>query len=107
MKVGIMKKILVLAAMFMSMTALSAHADNQVMGFIYKEATEPGGGSGSVAVSRVGCSTAKSVFGLVAFGDCSIQSAMKKGKITNLSHYDIFTQNILGFKTVTTKAYGQ
>lgn len=101
-----MKKIL---ATLVLMTALcsSAFANEAINGFIFKEAMQPGGGSGSVAASKVGVAQCKSYFSIVAVGDCSLTTAMKKGKITNLSHYDEEVLNILGFKTVKVKAYGQ
>ncbi|MDD3594517.1 MAG: TRL domain-containing protein [Candidatus Gastranaerophilales bacterium] len=91
----------------LSMTmALNANAEG-VIGLIFKEATEAGGGASPIVATKVGSATAKSYFGIVALGDASITAAMKDGKIRSLSHYDIETLNILGFKKVTTKAYGQ
>lgn len=104
-----MKKLLAILAfgvvISMSM-ALNANAEG-VVGIIFKEASEAGGGASSVVATKVGTSTAKSYFGIVALGDASITAAMREGKIKSLSHYDVETLNILGFKKVTTKAYGQ
>lgn len=104
-----MKKFLGLAAcavFLMGAAQLSASAD-QVTGFVFKEAKEAVGGSGSVAPAKMGCSSCVSYFGIVALGDCSIRTAMKNGGINNLSHYDSEIVNILGYKKVKIKAYGQ
>lgn len=101
-----MKKLLTLAVISMSLTALSASAEG-VTGFVFKDAVEAGTGSSSVAATRVGVATSKSYFGIVALGNSSITAAMKNGKICSLAYYDIATKNILGYKEVTTRAYGQ
>lgn len=104
-----MKKILsalFVSAVVLTMAATSAQAE-EVYGFIYKNTHEPGGGSGSVLTKKEGCAVCKSFFGIVAVGDCSIKTAMDNGKINNLSHYDTEVKNILGYKKVTVKAYGQ
>ncbi len=101
-----MKKIL--AALLLSgMLCTAALASETPMGMIFKEVKQPGGGSGSVGISRVGSATCKSYFGIVALGDCSIRSAMRNGKISALSHYDEEVLNILGYKQIIVHAYGQ
>lgn len=105
-----MKKNLSLAlCTFLAIVAipLGAAAMESNCGFIYKEASQPGGGSGSVGINKVGCAQCISYFGLIARGDCSITRAMKNGKISNLSHYDEEVVNILGYKKINVKAYGQ
>ncbi len=91
---------------FSAITTTAAQAE-EIYGLIYKNTVEPGGGSGSVTTGKVGTAVCKSYFGIAATGDCSIKTAMTNGKINNLSHYDKQIKNILGFKTVTVKAYGQ
>lgn len=86
---------------------MSAFSNEPVMGLIYKEVSQPGGGSGSVHPSKVGCAECVSYFGIIARGNCSIAQAMKNGKISCLSHYDEEVLNILGYKKVIVKAYGQ
>jgi hypothetical protein len=103
-----MKKLaflLLLAFAVMGSINLTSSAD--VYGFIYTNAKVPGGGSGSVLTPKVGHSSCTSYFGIVALGDCSLQTAIKQGKISNLSHYDTEIVNILGFSKVKTYAYGQ
>ena len=101
-----MKKLLTLAVLSVALTSLSASAEG-VMGFVYKNAVEAGTGSSSVAATKVGSATSKSYFGIVALGNSSITTAMKNGKICSLAYYDVATKNILGYKKVTTRAYGQ
>ncbi|MFN9690734.1 MAG: TRL domain-containing protein [Vampirovibrionales bacterium] len=104
-----MKKLALLALLafaVMGSINLTSSADG-VYGFIYTNATVPGGGSGSVTTPKVGHASCVSYFGIVALGDCSIQTAAKQGKINNLSHYDTEIVNILGFSKVKTYAYGQ
>ncbi len=98
--------VLALAAMFSIVFATGVKAES-VMGFIYKSAQEPGSGSGSVTPAKCGSATCTSYFGVVALGDCSVATAMKNGGVKSLSHYDTDTKNIVGFKKVTVKAYGQ
>ncbi len=100
-----MKKILSLAALLILAGTLCASAET-TYGIIYKDATEPGNGYTLASCNKVGQAVCTSYFGLVAVGDCSVTAAAKKGGIKNLSYYDQHTKNILGFKKVTIKAYG-
>ena len=47
--------------------------------------------------NKQGKSTCTSIFALVAFGDCSIKSAMKDGGITKIHHVDSSSMNVLYF----------
>lgn len=84
-----------------------ASANETISGFIFKEATQPGQTSTHAQPVKIGTATCTSYFGIVALGDCSINTAMKNGKISILSYYDEDVKNILGYKKVTVKAYGQ
>lgn len=47
------------------------------------------------------------VLGLVAWGDCSINSAAKNGGLTTIDHVDYKFYNIIGvWQVFTTKVYG-
>lgn len=83
-----------------------ASALEAVPGFIYKDAYEPGVGYSNTAITKKGCAECKSYFAIVAVGDCSVNTAAKNGNIKNVSYYDTYTHNILGFKTVKVTAYG-
>ena len=98
-----MKKFIALLAVFF-VTAVSAKAE--MLGLIYQEATSPGNGYNAVAANKTGISECKSVFGIVGFGDCSVQTAMKNGNIKVLGGYDVYRQNILGFMVIKTRAWG-
>ena len=63
-------------------------------------------GSGSVSTAKMGTATCKQYFGIVSLGDCSVKTAMTNGKINTLSHADQYVKNILGFKTIEVRAYG-
>ena len=71
-----------------------------VPGAIFTSTTFPSGDKvklDSETVSKQGKSSCYSVFALVAFGDCSINSAMKHGGITKIHHVDSSSMNVLYF----------
>lgn len=87
----------------LSMPAMAS----EPLGFVYQNTTHQLLGSGSVAPAKVGTATCTQYFGVVALGNCSVKQAMTNGNIRALSHADQETKNILGYKKVTTRAYGQ
>ena len=80
---------------------------SEPFGIVYQDTTHQLLGSGSVAPAKMGTATCTSYFGIVALGNCSVKQAMQNGRINSLSHADQATKNILGFKKVTTRAFGQ
>lgn len=101
-----MKKLLgTLVVLCALCTALPVNAE-PVYGFIYKDATEAGEGFSTAAASKCGTATCTSFFGIVGEGNCSVNAAAKNGNIRTVSYYDIHTKNILGYKKVTVRAYG-
>ena len=80
---------------------LSGCANNSpVPGVFFTYTTFPSGDKvklDSETVSKQGKSSCYSVFALVAFGDCSINSAMKHGGITKIHHVDSKSSNFLFF----------
>lgn len=104
-----MKKILGILALLFVLCVPAAHAGDspRVYGLIYANTTTPGDGYSTLAPSKVGSANCKSIFGLVAVGNCSVRQAMKNGGISSLSFYDMQVENILGIMTITTKAYGK
>jgi hypothetical protein len=48
-----------------------------------------------------------SAFGLVAWGDCSIETAAKAGGITQIRHIDYQSKNVLGYQEFTTIVKGE
>lgn len=87
----------------LSMPAMAS----EPLGFVYQSTTHQLLGSGSVAPAKVGTATCTQYFGVVALGNCSIKQAMTNGNIKALSHADQETKNILGYKKITTRAFGQ
>ena len=98
-----MKKLILAAALLMF--ASSAHAEF-LGGFIYNGATTPGGGYTAAVASKQGSATCTNIWYIVTVGDCSVRAAMKNGGIRSLAGYDVQRENILGFQTITTKAWG-
>lgn len=99
-----MKKIILSAALIL-LTTLGANAEF-LGGFIYNGTTTPGGGYTTAAASKQGSSTCKNIWYIVTVGDCSVRTAMKNGGIRTLAGYDVQRENILGFQTITVKAWG-
>ncbi|MBL7035686.1 MAG: TRL-like protein family [SAR324 cluster bacterium] len=71
-----------------------------VPGAFYTGTTFPSGDKVKLdgkTANKQGKSTCTSIFALVAFGDCSIKSAMKDGGITKIHHVDSSSMNVLYF----------
>lgn len=105
-----MKKLfsaLLLSVCLMGAFTSVASAVENATGLIFKDAYEAGGGSGSINEPRSGSAICSSYFALVALGNCTIKKAMENGNISKLSHYDTYTQNILGFRKIKITAYGE
>jgi hypothetical protein len=59
-------------------------------------------------VVKSGKGECKSVLGIVAWGDCSVQAAMKNGRLKKVHHVDNKVMSILFFYSkTTTVAYGE
>lgn len=63
--------------------------------------------SGAATGSKTGTAMAVSAFGLVAWGDCSIEAAAKAGGITQIRHVDYQSKNVLGYQEFTTIVKGE
>ena len=98
-----MKKFILAAALLMFASA--AHAE-YTPAFIYSGMTTPGGGYTPAVASKQGTATCKNIFFIVAVGDCSVRAAMKNGGIRSLAGYDVQRENVVGFQTITTRAWG-
>jgi len=99
-----MKKVLFAVALLV-VTTMTAKAEF-LGGFIYNGATTPGGGYTSAAATKMGSATCKNIWYIVTTGDCSVRAAMKNGGIRTLAGYDVHRENVLGFQTITVKAWG-
>ena len=74
--------------------------NSPVPGVIFTNTTFPSGDKvklDSETASKQGKSSCYSVFALVAFGNCSITSAMRDGGITKIHHVDSSSMNVLYF----------
>lgn len=66
-------------------------------GVIYTELKLPVDAESGKAVGlKTGTAECKSVLGLVATGDCSINAAMRNGNLTEVSYVDWEVENVLG-----------
>jgi len=93
------------AALFVSGCA---GARTPVTGFWYTDVKANDAVTANSAASKVGRAEAKSYLGLVALGDCSVDTAAKNGGITKVAHVDYETMSILGFYAKTTTiVYGK
>jgi hypothetical protein len=99
-----MKK-LFLALVLLLFTAAGANAEF-LGGFIYNGATTPGGGYTAAIASKQGTATCRNILYIVGVGDCSVRTAMKNGGIRSLAGYDVHRENIIGFQTITVRAWG-
>ena len=63
----------------------------------------------NVGTDRVGTAECQEILGVYAWGDCSIQAAMKNGKITKIHHVDHYWQiYVFGvYAVLTTQVYGR
>ncbi|MCR5262200.1 MAG: TRL-like family protein [Candidatus Gastranaerophilales bacterium] len=98
-----MKKMIAVFAVLLS-TSICANAE--ILGFIYQKAITPGDGYTTIPAAKTGIATCQSYFGIVGVGDCSVQKAMKNGKIKQLGGYDVYRKNILGYQIIKTQAWG-
>lgn len=65
-------------------------------------------GEGEVLYTKTGVAEARSYLGLVAFGNASIEQAIKNGGIKKVKYVDYYANNILGIVgTYKTTVYGE
>ncbi|RLC29167.1 MAG: TRL-like protein family [Deltaproteobacteria bacterium] len=104
-----MKKVkLIIAAIALSSFILGGCASYLPNGFVYTGVKGPiATGPTSVKYTKVGKAEAKSILGLVATGDASIETAARNGGIRNIKFVDWQVENILGIiGHYTTIVYG-
>ena len=78
------------------------------MGALYTELKLPVAATGNGADKKHGVAECKSVLGLVATGDCSIETAKKNGGVSKVSAVDWEGKNILGiFGEYKLHVYGE
>lgn len=102
-----MKRLLVASSLAIVLSGC-ATAMAPVNGFLYSNVIGPVAVTGSADTpTKVGRSHARSIFGLYATGDASIDTAARNGGITKIHHVDHESQVILGvIADYTTIVYG-
>ncbi len=84
------------AALILSGCYSNSHVP--VPGYIFTSTTFPSGDKvrldGETA-GKQGKSTCRSILALIAYGDCSIKSAMRDGRITKIHHVDSKSTHLL------------
>ncbi len=102
------KSMSVLAGALMLLSSSCAMVQSPLTGTIYTDLSYPLAVTENAGSSKVGTGVAKSVFGAIAIGDASVQTAAKSAGITKIHHVDVKAFNILGvFATYTIFVYGE
>jgi hypothetical protein len=64
--------------------------------------------NGTKVGSKTGIAESTSILGLIALGDCSINTAAKNGNIQTIGHADYSYLNVLGvYQSFKTTVYGE
>ncbi|MDR2883732.1 MAG: TRL-like family protein [Deferribacteraceae bacterium] len=104
-------KVLLFSIIFASTIALSgcgAVAMAPVTGFLYSDLKAPLHVSDTATWTKEGRAVCTSILGLVAIGDCSVDTAAKAAGITKVAVVDYETKMILGvYATMTTIVRGE
>jgi hypothetical protein len=86
----------------------AAYTMSPATGFLYTDVKGPYMATSNSGGAKVGTAICTSILGLVATGDASIETAMKNGGITKVSHVDYHSTGILGiYATFTVTVYGE
>lgn len=100
-------KTLALFAVVSMLVSSCAMTTSPVSGFIYTDVDGPVAVTANSVGSKVGTASAKSILGWVGTGNASINEAASKAGITEISHVDYHSTNILGiFATFEVRVYG-
>lgn len=106
-----MKKIsraLAVAALAFFATSCATLGSSAGSGLLYTGVRDGLSATSNPVGAKVGSSSATNIFGLVAIGDASIQTAANSAGIKRISHVDIKKTGFLGiFSTSTIYVYGE
>lgn len=105
-----MKKFLLLGLLLTTTVLFSSCASvkSPLMGVLYTDVKAPEAVTSNAGKSKVGTGVAKSILGLVATGDASIETAAKSAGITRIHHVDYYSKSILGlYSEFTVTVYGE
>jgi ABC-type sugar transport system substrate-binding protein len=90
------------------MTAWAPAQGGGVLGSVYTDASAPLWVTTNTGATKSGKAMSKSILGLVALGDASIDAACKNGGITKISHVDSHIMSVLGvYGEYTVTVYGE
>lgn len=73
-----------------------AQVRTPVTGMLYTDVKAPVAVTGNSGSTKVGTAEARSILGLVATGDASVETAAKAAGITKVHHVDAHATSILG-----------
>ncbi len=101
-------KIVAVFLAIVTMMSSCAMVGAPLMGGWYTDVKSPVAITGNTGSSKVGTAEAKSILGIVATGDASIQAAAKSAGIKKIHHVDQHATSILGIiATYTVYVYGE
>jgi len=89
-------KLMALIGLIAFIPMLIGCASAYPIGGLYTELKLPIAAESDAKALKSGTSECMSVLGLVAIGDASLNTAMRNGNITKISHVDWEAKNILG-----------
>jgi len=89
-------KLIVFFALLAFLPVIIGCATSYPVGTMFTELKLPVDAETGVKATKVGTAECQSVLCLIATGDCSIDTAMKNGGITKISHVDWEVKNVLG-----------
>lgn len=105
-----MKKFLLMGLLLTTTVLFSSCASvkSPLMGVLYTDVKAPEAVTSNAGKSKVGTAVAKSILGLVATGDASIETAAKSAGITRIHHVDYYSKSILGiYSEFIVTVYGE
>lgn len=103
-----MKKLLLGCAVAAMFFASCAGVKSPLAGSLYLNLAAGNSATGNTLGSKVGKASAKSILGLIATGDVSIETAAKSAGIKKISHIDENVSSILGIiSTYEIVVYGE
>jgi hypothetical protein len=91
-----MKNVLKVSVLAVAAMLLQGCATSVPVGGLFTDLQLPVAVTSNAQGTKIGIAKCKSVLGLVATGDCSLEAAKKQGGITEVTHVDWKANNILG-----------
>lgn len=92
-----MKKVYFLVAAAMFLFSGCAFVNAPLIGGIVTNTTSPLTATSNNICEKTGNAKCTSILGIVAYGDCSIETAKKNGGLSEVSSVDVKAFSVLGF----------